>query len=290
MMAITIVTVVLDDVLGLNRTAASIMGQHAADLDWVIADGGSTDGSLELAQSLSREWSCIRVLEGPDSGIYSGMNRALLSIDEERYVWFLNAGDFLLSDRSIATAVTELGRSPWIGGPMALVQPTGGLHEVTAVPDGRPLHIRPGRSIPAQPTVIAARSMFSKYGFFREDLRLASDGILLQNFAREVPLRTYSQPLVGFVLGGRSSQNFRQTIEEYWSAGYRPRRSIDRIRDREIGQLKTWLRGTLASRWPRKVHGRLDAHGQQDIVFPHWTHHRAQAGDLSCCLSMRVAP
>ena len=87
---ISIVTVVLNDLNGLLRTQASIVSQNYLNYEWVIIDGGSTDGSAEHIKNNIAD-SAIWVSE-PDQGIYDAMNKGI-ALSSGNYVVFLNAGD-----------------------------------------------------------------------------------------------------------------------------------------------------------------------------------------------------
>ncbi len=85
----SIVTVVFNDLAGLARTGASVVAQTHTDYEWIVVDGGSSDGTLELARKNPRVTTLI---EGPDEGIYDAMNKGIRAASGE-YIVFLNAGD-----------------------------------------------------------------------------------------------------------------------------------------------------------------------------------------------------
>lgn len=280
-----IISVVLNDKVGLARTAASVLGQVGISIHWVIADGGSSDGSVELATRLERRANNVALLRGPDKGIYHGMNRALNVVPEDAQVWFLNAGDFFLSSRSVVSAAERTPAEGWSGGPMVLVSSLGQIHDITETPSLRSYPHRPGLHLPAQPTVLMAKSLFSEIGLFREDLRLASDGILYQRLAVAVSPVVYQDPLVAFTLGGRSSRHFRQTLLEFWGAGYRPSGIGTQIWERDVGQARTWMRGMklgYVQRFQRLQKSTRD----ECFSFEHWEGHPTQGANLRCCIEM----
>ena len=96
-MLISVITVTLNPGELLERTVSSILEQSCHDWEMVIQDGGSTDGSLDQLPDDPR----IKVVTGPDDGIYDAMNRALSGTRGD-YVIFLNAGD-TLSDGDVIT-------------------------------------------------------------------------------------------------------------------------------------------------------------------------------------------
>ena len=90
---ISIITASLNSGTKLAATVASVAGQ-SVDYEHLIFDGGSTDGSLLQAETLSAADPRIRVLSQPDHGVYDAMNKAI-SQAAGRYVYFLGAGDRL---------------------------------------------------------------------------------------------------------------------------------------------------------------------------------------------------
>ncbi len=89
---ISIVTVVLNDREGLERTHDSLTQQTHHDFEWLVIDGGSTDGTLAWLHTWTAtlDWWQSR----PDHGPYDAMNQGLARA-RGRFVLFLNAGDRL---------------------------------------------------------------------------------------------------------------------------------------------------------------------------------------------------
>lgn len=107
-MKLSIITVNYNNYDGLRRTAQSIVGQTYRDFEWIVIDGGSTDGSLEIIKSYA-EHITYWVSE-PDKGIYNAMNKGIAHANsEEGYFLFLNSGDIFCSPKSLERAVSY----PW---------------------------------------------------------------------------------------------------------------------------------------------------------------------------------
>ena len=90
-MKLSIITVNLNDKEGLKRTMDSVFSQSFTDYEYIVVDGGSTDGSVELiieAGDKVAKW-----VSEPDTGIYNAMNKGIGMASGE-YVNFLNAGDW----------------------------------------------------------------------------------------------------------------------------------------------------------------------------------------------------
>ena len=102
-MRITIVTSVLNDCEGLRHTFGGVQAQDCEHIDWVVIDGGSTDGTLEYL----RELSAAAFVSEPDNGIYDAMNKGI-SLATGDYVVFMNAGDTFPSRDTLSRVCTEL--------------------------------------------------------------------------------------------------------------------------------------------------------------------------------------
>lgn len=95
-MTISIVTVVYNDRLGFLKTLDSIKLQkkHMSDFQYIVIDGGSTDGTVEC---INQNLDIINVIiSEPDFGIYDAMNKALDYATND-FVLFMNAGDVFFS-------------------------------------------------------------------------------------------------------------------------------------------------------------------------------------------------
>ena len=89
-MKLSIITVNYNDVKGLERTITSVISQTYHNFEFIVIDGGSTDGSIDVIKKYERNidyW-----VSEPDGGIYQGMNKGLRQAKGE-YVNFMNSGD-----------------------------------------------------------------------------------------------------------------------------------------------------------------------------------------------------
>jgi putative colanic acid biosynthesis glycosyltransferase len=100
----SIITITLNDLDGFVETKASIVTQTFSDFQWVIVDGGSTDGTLEQLRRLdlpSCEW-----ISQADEGLYDAMNKGL-DLVTGQYVIFINSGD-RFTDQNVLDRVDAL--------------------------------------------------------------------------------------------------------------------------------------------------------------------------------------
>jgi len=97
-MKLSIITVNLNNCRGLKRTINSVVPQTFKDYEWIIIDGGSTDGSRELIEEYSSHFAYW--VSEPDKGIYNAMNKGIARSKGD-YLQFLNSGDWLLSPMTL---------------------------------------------------------------------------------------------------------------------------------------------------------------------------------------------
>lgn len=169
---VTLVTVAFNARPTLGRTIASVQGQTFPDIEHVVVDGGSTDGTTDLLRERLR--SCDHWISEADRGISDAFNKgAALAAGD--YIQFINADDWL-SPEQVAVAVRGLEETgaDFVFGDLIFYQ------------DGRPSFLYLGdrdygtvirRRMPAlnHPTVLARRTAFERIGLFDLRYRCAMD-------------------------------------------------------------------------------------------------------------------
>jgi glycosyltransferase involved in cell wall biosynthesis len=100
---ISVVTVTLNCAQFLPRLVDSLLAQDDDDFDWVVVDGGSTDGTLDIAARFPP--SRTTVISGPDFGIYDALNKAVAAV---RSQYYLVVG---ADDRLHPTAITHFRKA-----------------------------------------------------------------------------------------------------------------------------------------------------------------------------------
>ena len=89
-MSFSIITVSLNSAKTLSNTIASVVKQKGVSVQHIIKDGGSTDGTLDIAR---QKCGLSQIVEQDDAGIYDAMNQGFAYATNE-YVGFLNSDDF----------------------------------------------------------------------------------------------------------------------------------------------------------------------------------------------------
>ena len=94
-MKLSIITVNLNNAVGLKRTIESVVAQTFTDYEYIIIDGGSTDGSVDIIKQYADRISYW--VSKPDKGIYHAMNKGIRKAKGE-YLIFMNSGDCFVPD------------------------------------------------------------------------------------------------------------------------------------------------------------------------------------------------
>jgi len=99
---LSIITVNFNNKDGLIDTAKSVINQTWTDYEWIIIDGGSTDGSVDVIKEYADKTDkLVYWCSEPDGGIYQGMNKGIDKANGE-YCWFLNSGDYAYKNTTLA--------------------------------------------------------------------------------------------------------------------------------------------------------------------------------------------
>lgn len=103
---ISIVTVCLNTTDTIVKTIESVLCQTYENLEYVIIDGQSVDGTLEKIRQYETN-SKVKIISEKDSGLYNAMNKAV-NICSGDYIIFLNSGDVFVNNTVIADAVAQM--------------------------------------------------------------------------------------------------------------------------------------------------------------------------------------
>ena len=172
-MRITVITVCRNAVDVIDKTVRSVLSQTYRELEYIVVDGDSTDGTLDRLRGYGD--LIAHILSEPDTGVYNAMNKALRLVTGDIIV-FLNAGDCFASMRVAASVMKAFSNDPDV----KLVY--GDL--LAVFPNGAKLSIKqPGqvtrwklwlRGLCHQ-TVFARRELFESLGCFDEGLPICAD-------------------------------------------------------------------------------------------------------------------
>lgn len=176
-MKLSVITINRNNSAGLEKTMQSVASQTFKELEYIVVDGASTDGSVEVIKKIEPRFAHLKWVSEPDSGIYNAMNKGLRMASGD-YIQILNSGDCMAADDVIERMLNALETA---GKPSILY---GNM--VKCFPDGHRLVDRSfeGEDITMlgmftgtlnhDPAYIR-RDLFEKYGYYDESLKIVSD-------------------------------------------------------------------------------------------------------------------
>ena len=104
---LSVVTIVYNNVRDIERTMLSVLNQTYHNIEYIVIDGGSTDGTKDIIYNYKSRLA--QFISEPDKGIYDAMNKGL-SLATGDYVLFMNSGDELYEPETV-TEVFETAAS-----------------------------------------------------------------------------------------------------------------------------------------------------------------------------------
>lgn len=213
-MKISLLTVSFNSAATIKDTIESIRSQDFKDIEYIIVDGNSTDGTVGIIKSYNSFIS--KWISEPDKGIYDAMNKAIKMASGD-VVGILNSDDFY-SNNQILSRVAQEFSDPSVDvvfGDLVFVDPQNLDKTVRKYSSAR---WHPGKFawgfMPAHPTVFIRRKYYEKFGLFKTDYKIAADYELLIRFLYVHKLKYRYLPLtmVKMRKGGVSSRNLMSNI------------------------------------------------------------------------------
>lgn len=176
-MKLSIITINRNNAIGFEKTIQSVASQTFKEFEYIVIDGASTDGSVEVIKRLAPQFAHLKWVSEPDKGIYNAINKGIFMASGD-YIQILNSADCLADIDVTERMLAELEKQ---GNPSILY---GNM--VKCFPDGRKVVDKcfAGQEITMlgmftgtlnhDPAYIH-RNLFEKYGLYDEGLRIVSD-------------------------------------------------------------------------------------------------------------------
>lgn len=172
---LSIITINWNNAEGLRKTVESVTCQQCSEFEYIIVDGGSTDGSVDVIRHFDGSSVRLRWVSEKDKGIYNAMNKGIMMANGE-YLQFLNSGDTLIDSSVISNILNEIEchNNPdiVIGGVLKIQD--GKIRRFTQLQDEIGFWRFYNGSLP-HPSSFIRKSLFEKYGMYDENLRIVSD-------------------------------------------------------------------------------------------------------------------
>ncbi|MBS1736015.1 MAG: glycosyltransferase [Bacteroidetes bacterium] len=166
---LSIITINFNNLQGLQKTMQSVFEQTYTDFEYIVIDGGSTDGSKEWIETHRNKLAyCI---SEKDNGIYHAMNKGIQQAGGE-YLLFLNSGDYLLDNKVLENLVKDGVNKDIIYG--NIIWETNNEYRDGIFPSYLSWRYFREQSLPHQASLIK-KTLFENYGLYDESLKIVSD-------------------------------------------------------------------------------------------------------------------
>jgi len=169
-MKLSVITICLNDLEGLKRTVNSVVAQSFNDFEYIVIDGGSTDGTIDFLKK--QETKIAKFVSEKDDGIYNAMNKGIALANGE-YCLFLNSGDYLVNDDVLMSVFLQNKSEDILYGNMIIESENGSRRHGKMPKELSFVHMI-GDTL-WHPVSFISKSLFDKYGMYDESLKMVSD-------------------------------------------------------------------------------------------------------------------
>lgn len=213
-MKITVITVAYNAAATIEKTIRSVAEQKHPDVEHLVIDGDSPDGTAVIVQNTQGRVS--RMISEPDDGIYDAMNKGLALATGE-IIGFLNADDVYAHEGVLAQIASLMERESLdaVFADAEFFHPSKPEKPLRCY---RSRHFRPDRIawgwMPAHPTLFLRRWVYERFGPFRTDYRIAGDFEFIARVFHGGTLRYRYVPevFVRMQAGGVSTSGWRSAV------------------------------------------------------------------------------
>lgn len=243
---ISIITVVWNNKDTIKDAIESVLNQTYKDIEYIIVDGASTDGTVEVVQRYGDK--ITKFISEPDNGLYDAMNKGI-KLATGDVIGILNSDDFYVDEFVIEKVVKvfEEKEVDSLFSDLVYVRPED-LNKAVRHYDSS--QFNPDKFaygwMPAHPTFFVQRSAYEKHGLFKTDYKIAADYELLVRFLYKHKLTYFylQEVIIKMRMGGMSTSG----VKSNWILNHEIIRAC-----RENG-IKTNMFKVL-SKYPKKILG-----------------------------------
>jgi glycosyltransferase involved in cell wall biosynthesis len=212
-MKISVITATYNSAATVRDTLTSIRLQDYPDIEHIIVDGRSSDGTLEIVANFPH---IARIVSEKDKGIYDAMNKGIRLATGE-VIGILNSDDIYI-DRAVLSAVAQAFGDPAV---MTVYADLQYVHPENLDKVKRTWITGPFRKnsfyygwMPPHPTFFVRKEVYERIGLFNTDLRSAADYELMLRILLRYGVSTYYIPrvIVKMRAGGMSNASLRNRL------------------------------------------------------------------------------
>ncbi len=186
---LSIITICYNIKNEIERTCKSIVKQKWQDFEWIVVDGGSTDGTVDVLKKYQKRINIL--ISEPDKGIYNAMNKGI-RLAKGKWLNFMNGGDRFAEDDVLEKVFKNKEYDADVLYGCMNIHNIDGTIQLRVYPDKISKAYFYNDVIGHQSSFIR-RELFEKYGMYNEEYRIVSDWekwiVFAQNNCKFEPLK-----------------------------------------------------------------------------------------------------
>lgn len=213
-MKVSIITVVFNNVITLRDTIESVLGQDYPNIEYIIVDGQSTDGTVELVQSYGSRIG--KFISEPDGGLYDAINKGI-KLASGDVIGLLHSDDLFYSRKAISTIVNafKMDSVDSIYADLHYVDKDDTRRVVRNWQSGDYTRGRFTRGwMPPHPTFYVKKEVYDRLGLYDTEFKSAADYELMLRFLykNNISTKYIQDTLVKMRVGGESNRSIKNRI------------------------------------------------------------------------------
>ncbi|MEK7634764.1 MAG: glycosyltransferase family 2 protein [Patescibacteria group bacterium] len=211
MLKISIITVSYNSVATIEDTIKSVLSQTYQNIEYIIIDGKSTDGTLEIINKYKDK--IAKIISEPDKGLFDAINKGIRLATGE-IIGILHSDDLYNNEKVISIVAKEMEEKKldacWSDLVYVNRDDTSKIVRVWKSSSYEEGKFRKGW-MPPHPTFFAGKNIFEKYGVYNLNFKLAADYELMLRFLEKYKIKSNYIPeiLMKMRVGGVSNRSFK---------------------------------------------------------------------------------
>jgi glycosyltransferase involved in cell wall biosynthesis len=207
---LSVITIVYNNKQLIESTILSVLNQEYKNIEYIIVDGGSTDGTVKIIKKYKDDIAVL--ISEPDGGIYDAMNKGIKLATGE-WVNFMNAGDAFYSNKTcnivaneIKTTATDIIYGDFIA--------INHLNNTELLIKAKPLSAIYKGMIFCHQSVFIKRKLISNYPFDTKYIIAADYNQILSLYHAKAKFYSINTPISRISIHGTSYSNTKTIIEK----------------------------------------------------------------------------
>ena len=214
-MKVSIITITYNSAATLAATLASVARQDYAEIEHILVDGNSTDGSQQILSAYAAQRSRVHYISEQDNGIYDAINKGIRRATGD-IIGILNSDDVLASPEVISHIVHafQSAQSPdvvygdlvYCNGEKVIRRWKSNAFNPKSLKYGW---------MPPHPTLYCLRKVYEEQGLYDDRFRISADyDFMLRVFKQNYRVTYLPEVLVRMSIGGASNRNLHALLRK----------------------------------------------------------------------------